>query len=215
MRNLLLLLTAAVVALPLAAQDAMSALTRAEDAYHRIETLQAQFTQIISNPMLGDPVETRGTLFLAPPSRFAMRFAEPVGDRIVADGTWMWAYTPSSVPGQVIRQPIPTRGAASPNLLAQFVDRPLEHYRASYVGEEVLNDQMVDVVRLAPRYADLPFRMAEIAIARETGLVLRLAVREASGQRRTIVFDSLQIDHPIPESELSFVVPDGVRVVTP
>jgi outer membrane lipoprotein carrier protein len=205
----------AVFASPLSAQDAMSALTRAQETYHRIETLEAQFTQIISNPMLGDPEESRGTLFLVPPSRLAMRFTEPEGDRIVVDGTWLWAYTPSTVPGQVIRQPIPTQGAASPNLLAQFVDRPLEHYRASYIGEETINDQVVDVVRLAPRYEDLPFRMAEIAVSRETGLVVRLAVREPSGQRRTIVFENVQLDKPIPESELTFVVPDGVRIVTP
>jgi outer membrane lipoprotein carrier protein len=200
---------------PLSAQDAMSALTRAEHVYQRIETLQAQFTQTISNPMLGAPEETRGTLFLAPPSRFAMRFSEPAGDRIVVDGTWLWAFTPSTVPDQVIRQPIPNQGAASPNLLAQFVDRPLEHYRASYVGVDTLSGEVADVVRLAPRYEDLPFRMAEIAISRETGLLIRLAVRERSGQQRTLVFESLVAGQPIPESELSFVVPDGVRIVTP
>ncbi len=210
----MLLLTAALVS-PHATQDAMSALTRAETAYHRIETLQAQFSQTISNPMLGDPEESRGTLFLVPPSRFAMRFSEPAGDRIVVDGTWLWAFTPSTVPDQVIRQPIPNRGAASPNLLAQFVDRPLEHYRASYVGEETVNGEVVDVVRLAPRYEDLPFRMAEIAIARSTGLILRLKVRERSGQQRTIVFENLKLGEPIAESELTFAVPDGVRIVTP
>jgi outer membrane lipoprotein carrier protein len=188
---------------------------RAEYVYQRIETLQAQFTQTISNPMLGAPEETRGMLFLAPPSRFAMRFSNPVGDRIVVDGTWLWAFTPSTVPDQVIRQPIPNQGAASPNLLAQFVDRPLEHYRASYVGVDTLSGEVADVVRLAPRYEDLPFRMAEIAISRETGLLIRLAVRERSGQQRTLVFESLVTGQPIPESELSFVVPEGVRIVTP
>ncbi len=197
------------------AQGAVSALERAEDTYHTLETLTAQFTQTIVNPMLGSPEVSRGTVYLVPPSKFAMRFSEPSGDRIVADGTWLWAYAPSSIPGQVIRQPIPTLGAASPNLLAQFVDRPLEHYRAGYVGEESLNGEKVDVVRLLPRTADLPFRSAEIAISRETGLVLRLDVREVSGQQRTLLFEGLQLNQPIPAAELKFEVPDGVRVVTP
>ncbi|MCH8841319.1 MAG: hypothetical protein IH831_11745, partial [Planctomycetes bacterium] len=63
-----------------------------------------------------------GVLFLVPPDRFAMRFEEPEGDRIVADGEWLWAYTPSTVPDQVIRQPIPRFGVATPNLFGQFVD---------------------------------------------------------------------------------------------
>ncbi|UCG86200.1 MAG: outer membrane lipoprotein carrier protein LolA [Gemmatimonadota bacterium] len=210
-----LALTIALVASPTAAQDTMSALTRAERAYHSLETLSARFTQTIVNPMLGDPEVSHGTLFLMPPSRFAMRFSDPAGDRIVVDGTWLWAYSPSAVPGQVVRQPIPNRGAASPNLLAQFVDRPLEHYRAYYVGEETLNGELVDIVRLVPRREDLPFREALISISRETGLVLRLIVQEVSGQSRTLVFSELETNQPIPETELQFTVPAGVRIVTP
>jgi outer membrane lipoprotein carrier protein len=204
-----------LLASPVSAQDAMSALSRAESSYARLETLQAEFTQTIVNPMLGDPEVTHGTMYLAPPSRFAMRFKEPEGDRIVADGKWLWAYTPSSIPDQVIRQPIPNRGAATPNLLSQFVIRPLEHYRASYLGTDSLHGELVDVVSLTPRREDVPFREAEIAVARSTGLLLRLMVRERSGQRRTLVFQRVRTGLQIAESELSFAVPAGVRVVTP
>ena len=204
-----------LAASPLNAQGAISALERAEQTYHTLETLTAEFTQTIVNPMLGGPEVSRGTIYLVPPSKFAMRFSDPPSDRIVADGTWLWAYSPEAVPGQVIRQAIPRRGAASPNLLAQFVDRPLEHYRAGYVGEETLGGETVDVVRLLPRTSDVPFRQAEIAISRETGLVLRVAVREVSGQQRTIVFEQLRVNQPVPAAELRFDVPDGVRIVTP
>jgi outer membrane lipoprotein carrier protein len=205
----------ALAASPLGAQEAVPALRLAEDTYSRIETLRATFTQTIVNPMLGGPEVSRGILFIAPPSRFAMRFTDPEGDRIVADGTWLWAYAPSTVPGQVIRQPIPTAGAATPNLLAQFVVQPLEHYRASYVSEDNVGGEIVDVVQLIPRREDASFREAEISIARNTGLIMRLAVRELSGQRRTLVFSAISAGIAIAESELSFAVPEGVRVVTP
>jgi len=196
-------------------QNTMTALNRAEATYRGMETLRADFTQTIENRMLGGSVVSSGTLFLAPPSRFAMRFFEPAGDRIVSDGTWLWVHLPSSVPNQVIRQPIPSRGAATPNLLAQFVDRPLEHYLASYIGSDTLVGEVVDVVRLVPRRDDNPFAEAEVAITRTTGLVQRLIVLEATGQKRTILFDRLQVDVEIPDSELEFVVPDGTRVVVP
>lgn len=210
-------LVAALLLAPstVAAQQAVAALARAEETYVRLETLRAEFTQTIVNPMLGGPESSGGTLFLAPPSRFAMRFHDPNGDRIVADGTWLWAYTPSSAPGQVIRQAIPSAGSASPNLLAQFVVRPLEHYRASYVGVDSLNGELADVVRLMPRHEDAPFREAEITISRDAGLILRLAVRELTGQRRTLIFSEISVDVPIAAAELSFAVPDGTRVVTP
>lgn len=208
--------SALVVAHPaLFAQDAMSALTRAERAYRSMQTLRASFEQTLENPMLGAPVVTTGRIMLSPPSRFSMVFAHPEGDRVVCDGTWLWVYAPSSAPNQVIRRPIPDRGAATPNLLAQFVDRPLEHYLASYIGPESLGDDTVDVVRLVPRRDDDPFTEAQIAVSRSSGLVLRLVVWELSRQKRTLVFDQLQVDATIPAAEFQFRVPGGVRVVTP
>ncbi len=197
------------------AQNTMQALNRAEATYRAIETLRADFTQTLDNPMLGGSLVSRGTLLLAPPSRFAMHFTEPDGDRIVSDGTWLWIYLPSSVPNQVMRQPIPSRGAATPNLLAQFVDRPLEHYRASYIGSDSDLGEIVDVVSLVPRRSDDPFTEAEVSISRATGLVRRLMVLEPAGQRRTILFERLQPNVGISEAELEFAVPPGARVITP
>lgn len=196
-------------------QTTMTALTRAEAAYRSMETLQADFTQTLEYPMMGGPVVSRGSIYLAPPSRFSMRFADPDGDRIVCDGTWLWLHLPSSVPSQVIRQPIPSRGAATPNLLAQFVDRPLEHYMASYIGSDSVMGNVVDVVKLVPRRSDDPFAEAEVAIRRSDGLVQRLVVVETAGQRRTIVFDRIGTNIEIPDSDFEFVVPDGTRVIVP
>jgi outer membrane lipoprotein-sorting protein len=204
-----------VLETPLQAQDTMRALSRAESAYRGMETLRARFTQTLENPMMGDPLISSGTILLAPPSRFAMQFTDPAGDLIVSDGTWLWIYLPSSVPNQVLRQPIPARGAATPNLLAQFVNRPLEHYRASYIGRDTVAREPVDVVSLIPRRDDDPFTEAEVSISQATGLVRRLMVVEPAGQKRTIVFERLQQNVPISDQELAFVVPPGARVITP
>jgi len=202
---------------PLVAQDAdaASVLGRAERAYHQLTTLTADFTQTIVNPMLGGPEETSGKLFLDPPDRFAMRWTDPDGERIVADGEWLWAYAPSSVPGQVIRQPIPELGPSSPQLMAQFVDRPLERYEASYLREEMVAGETTDVVLLLPRFEETPFRDAEIAVARSDGLLRRIKLTEVSGQKRTLVLSYLRTNRTIPEHELRFEVPDGTRIVTP
>ena len=213
----LLLLGLVLAALPtdrLHAQSVDAALTRAQDAYDRITTLRARFTQTIVNPMLGGPETTHGTLWLAPPDRFAMRFSDPAGDRIVADGTWLWAYTPSTVPGQVIRQPVPRAGAATPNLFRQFVDRPRERYTVTWVGSDTTAGEPVDLLELVPT-GEMPFRRATIAVSRATGLLRRVALVEAGGQRRTLVFTDLAPGAAVPPSEVRFEVPRGVRVVTP
>ena len=83
--------------------DPWPILDRASASFDTVKTLQADFTQIVENPMLGDPDTTRGKLFQQRPSYFAMRFTEPRNDRIVADGRHLWLYTPSTTAGQVIR----------------------------------------------------------------------------------------------------------------
>ena len=199
----------------LSAQSADSVLARAQRAYDGMTTLRAAFSQTLTNPMLGGPEQSRGVLFLQPPGRFAMRFSEPSGDRVVADGQWLWVYTPSSVPDQVIRQPIPTSGANTPNLFAQFVDQPLERYRASYVGSDTVAAEPVDLVRLVPKGNDAPFREAVIGISRRDGWMRRLSLVEESGQRRVLTFQRLDINQLIPPGELRFSVPRGTRVITP
>jgi len=201
--------------LPLSAQDAPTVLARAEQAYRAVTSLRAEFEQIISNPMLGKPERSEGTLFLVVPERFAMRFSDPAGDRIVADGEWLWAYTPSTVPGQVIRQPVPQSGAATPNLFAQFVDRPLERYEASYAGRDTVAGDPVELVTLVPHDDALGFRRATIAVSERTGWIRRVAIVEASGQRRTLVLTTLTPNAAVPRDEVRFVVPRGVKIVSP
>jgi outer membrane lipoprotein carrier protein len=203
---------AGVARLP--AQSADAVLARAQRAYDSMTTLRAAFTQTLINPMLGRPESSRGVLFLAPPGRFAMRFTDPAGDRIVADGRWLWIYTPSSVPDQVIRQPIPKAGASTPNLFAQFVDHPLERYRATYVGTDTVGSEPVDVVRLVPRTPDMPFRRADLAIAQSDGWPRRLALVEESGQHRVLVFAPPTVNRGVPPAEIRFVVPKGTKVVS-
>lgn len=194
-----------------AAQSLPPALQRAEGAYDRLLTLRAEFTQTIENPMLGAPETTTGTLWLAPPNRFAMRFAS--GDRLVADGTFFWAWTPSTVDDQVIRQPIARTGALTPNLFGQFVEDPAARYTIEVRGADTVGGVAVEVIRLTPRDEDASgFRRADVAIDRE-GLIRRLALVELTGQRRTLTFSAITLGAVVPPEEVRFTVPRGVRVV--
>ncbi len=135
-------------------------------------------------------------------------------DRIVGDGTWLWLYTPSTTPNQVIRQVIPEVGPATPNLFGQFVDRPLERYDATYAGIDSVAGYRVENVRLVPRVEGIPFRSVVISLSAD-GMLRKVDLVEDSGQRRTLVFDSITVNAPIPEEELVFRVPRGTRIITP
>ena len=195
--------------------DPWPILDRANATYQTITSMSADFVQIISNPMIGTPDTTRGRLYQMRPSRFAMRFTAPKGDRIVADGRFLWLYTPSTTPGQVIRSRIPEYGTTGPNLIGQFVERPRERYTAQYVRADSLPDGggIADVIRLVPKGHDQPYSEAVIWIGRDDGLVRRVDIAESSGQQRTVILRNIRLNTGVPGRELSFSPPAGVRVV--
>jgi outer membrane lipoprotein carrier protein len=188
-------------------------LDRASAVYQTISSLSADFVQIVVNPMIGAPDTTRGRLYQLRPSRFAMRFSAPPGDRIVADGRYLWLYTPSTTPGQVIRSRIPDYGSTGPNLIGQFVERPRERYTARYVRTDSSAEGVTDAVALTPRAPDQPYSAAVIWVARSDGLVRRLEITEAAGQRRIVVLRNLKVNEGVPGREFAFSPPRGVRVV--
>src|SRR6266704_6052739 len=179
------------LSLALQSPDPWPILDRASAIYQTITSLSAEFVQIITNPMIGTPETTRGRLYQMRPSRFAMRFTAPKGDRIVADGRFLWLYTPSTTPGQVIRSRIPEYGTTGPNLIGQFVEQPRERYTVQYVRADSLEHTSVDVIRLVPKGHDQPYSEAVIWVGREDGLVYRLDITEASGQERTVILRNL------------------------
>ena len=195
------------------AQDPAPILDRASQSYDTVRTLQADFVQVVDNPMIGDPDTTRGRLYQRRPGYFAMRFTEPKDDRIVADGRHLWLYTPSTTPGQVIRSAIPGTGTTGPNLIGQFVEHPRERYDARYVRADSISDGLIDVITLTPRAKDLGYSEATVWIARKDGLVRRIDIVETSGQRRTIILRNLAINQAVPAREFRFSPPAGSRVV--
>jgi outer membrane lipoprotein carrier protein len=194
-------------------RDPWPILDRATASFDTVRTLQADFTQIIDNPMLGDPDTTRGRLYQQKPSSFAMRFSEPQNDRIVADSRYLWLYTPSSTPGQVIRSAIPAAGNTGPNLIGQFVEKPRERYEARYMRADSNAVGAFDVVALTPRDRDAPYTGATLWITRKDGLVRRIEIVETSGQTRTIILRTLVVNQPIKSREFRFSPPAGTTIV--
>jgi outer membrane lipoprotein carrier protein len=198
---------------PVHAQDANAVIGRAAKVYRSLSSLRANFVQVIDNPMI-DSAESRGTMVQAGPDKLAMRFTDPPGEAIVVDGRHVWVYTPSTVPGQVIRMAAPSGGPAyGYNLLAWLLDRPAERYKASYLHSEPVAGKLSDVIELVPAVPDLPFEKAIIWIDRESGLPRRLEIHEQSGATRTLDLSQIRVNERVAEDTFTFKVPSGVRVI--
>jgi len=212
-RAFTLLLAGLLAAVAVAeAQDAARIVSRAGLVYRGLRSLQADFTQTISDRMIGD-FDSRGTLIQAGNNRLIMRFSDPAGDLITLDGEQAWIYTPSSAPGQVIRVAIPADPVYGLNVVAWILDRPTERYRTTYLREDQVGGRPVDVIALEPLSPTLPFTAATVWLDRADALPRRIELTETTGARRTVVLSRLRTNEPVAEGTFRFRVPQGVRVI--
>lgn len=194
------------------ADSGIAVINRAAQVYKGLRSLRADFEQIIADEMIGT-FESRGVLVQAGQNQLAMHFTDPKGDAIVIDGRYVWAYTPSTTPGQVIRLPVPSGPTYGFNVLAWLLDRPAERYRINYIGREFVNFSQTDVIELIPISADLPFKRAVLWLDRDAGLPRKLEVQERSGAKRTLTLSKIRTNEKVSDKTFQFEVPAGVRVI--
>jgi outer membrane lipoprotein carrier protein len=211
--NRLLVLVSLLSPTIVQAQDANELIGRASRVYRSLASLRADFVQVIDNPMI-DSAESKGTLIQSGDAKLSMRFSDPPGEAIVIDGKHVWIYTPSTVPGQVIRMRVPSGGPVyGYNLLAWLLDRPAERYRASYLRSERVAGRTTDVIELVPAVPDLPFTRARVWLDREDALPRKLEIKEQSGATRTLSLSGIRANEAVPKHVFAFEVPAKVRVV--
>ena len=199
---------------PVGAQTATSTLDRAVRKYKAVKTVRASFRQTITNPLLGQTVTSAGELVQRRPNHVSVRFTDPAGDRIVADGAWVWFYLPSSTPGQVVRTRIAKDGSGSPDLTAQFLNAPASRFEVSDLGREKVNGRTARVLSLVPRPGvDAAFTKAIVWVDSADALIRQFELTEPSEIVRRVTITKLTLNPVIPASAFRFTPPSGTKVV--
>jgi outer membrane lipoprotein-sorting protein len=171
----------AVPSIAAAQGDASVIVGRAAQVYRGLTSLRADFKQVIDDEAVGT-FESRGVMVQSGQNKLTMRFSDPKGDAIVLDGKFVWVYTPSTTPGQVLRMPIPTGPVYGFNVLAWLLDKPAERYRSKYIKRDFVDFVQTDVVELVPLADDLPFKKATLWLDRDTALPPQGRDRGAGGR---------------------------------
>jgi outer membrane lipoprotein carrier protein len=194
-----------------AAQSADSTLDRAEAAYATVKTARIAFTQTIDNALTGATVTSRGELQQRRPSRFAVNFQEPAGDRIVSDGQYVWVYLPSTNPGQVIRAKLGA-DVGAPDFAAQFLEAPRKSYTVSGGSAATIDGAATHSVVLTPRSAESPFQKVTLWVNDSDALLRRVETVDGSGVVRRITVTKFEKNAPVDANAFVFHVPAGVKV---
>ena len=193
---------------------ANAAVRHAAAVWRDVHTVRAAFEQTVSNSLTGTTAHARGDYQQRRPDRLSVKFADPNGDRIVADGAWLWLYLPSSTPGQVIKQAEPANGSGTVDVTAEFLDRPFERYTVGDAGPDSVDGRAARAVVLTPNASGpKDFTRAKVWIDDADGYIRQFEVVQANGVTRRVRLTSLEVNVPTDDSAFHFVVPKGARVV--
>lgn len=190
-------------------------INRAITAWSKVRTVRATFEQTLTNPITGSALVSRGELLQQKPNKLAITFSDPAGDRIVADGKFVWVYLQSATPGQVVKLANTDVGAASTDLIGQFLKSPRSRYDATDAGSEKVGTRAARaVVLVAKPGAELPFLRAKVWIDSSDGLIRQFESTDANGITRKVRLLTLRTNGTVAATNFVFAVPSGVRVVS-
>jgi len=195
------------------ATDAAAIMRRVERRYGPVRTLEAEFVQRLNVPLLGSEQVSRGRLYQQQPNLFAMRFTDPDGDRVVADGRYLWMYQPSEDPNQVLRTRL-ADGSAPLDFHREFLQDAEDRFRISREGEATVQGRSTHVLRLVPRSA-AGYRQVRIWVDQESHEVHRFEVQEENETVRRIDLRNVRTNVSIPRSVFEFTPPAGASVFEP
>lgn len=200
---------------PLPGQDpGGDAIDRAVAAYAKVRTARATFEQVVTNPLTGSKMNSRGAFEQARPDRFAFRFDDPKGDVILSDGKFVWIYLPSSTPGQVIRAPLSSELEGSIDLIGAFFTNPRTRYTVGDAGAATVGGRPARAVTLTPKTkSGASFTKAKVWIDAADGTLRQFEAEELNGVVRLVKINTFVANAAVAEGAFRFKPPRGVRIV--
>jgi outer membrane lipoprotein-sorting protein len=194
---------------PTALQVLESAATR----YRGTGAFCADFSQERTVTLLRETRRGRGRLCQQQPNLFMMRFSEPSGDRVIADGKDFCQYTPSTDPKQAICIPMSRAGNAY-DFHREFLERPAEKYTLTLEGQEAVDGAQTHRVLLVPKQA-AGYRQAKLWVDARSNLVKRLELQEENGTVQRITMSNIDLRATPPRDAFRVDLPAGVEVLRP
>ena len=213
MKKLIPLTAFAFAVLPISAraQSADAIIDRAVAAYARLNSMRAEFNQTLTNPLTGNSQTTSGVILRKKPNLLSITFES--GDRVAADGSTLWVFLPSSVPGQVMRMPYTGSNASTVDPAEQFLNAPLTRFTVTSSGTANVSGRATHAVTLVPKRANAGFTSAKVWIDDADSSIRQFDVESANGLKRHVVITSFTPNPELSKSTFRFAVPKGAKIV--
>jgi len=201
----------ALIPNPARAQSADAIIDRAVAAYARLNSMRAEFKQTLTNPLTGNSQTTSGVILRKKPNLLSITFES--GDRVAADGSTLWVFLPSSVPGQVMRMPYTGSNASTVDPAEQFLNAPRTRFTVTSSGTANVSGRATHAITLVPKRANAGFTSAKLWIDDADSSIRQFDVESANGLKRHVVITSFTPNPELSKSTFRFAVPKGAKIV--
>jgi outer membrane lipoprotein carrier protein len=197
----------------LGATDANEILNRAERTYAQVRSMEADFVQQVYVPLLQSTQHSRGRIFNRMPDRFLMRFAEPQGDIIVADGRYFWMYYPSTDARQVMRTTL-AQGGQQVDLQREFLSDASQRFTAVRTGSENIGGRQTHALTLTPRTPS-PYTRIRLWVDAQDFLVRQFEITEQNETVRRLQLSNIRTNVNLSDELFRFTPPPGAQIFEP
>lgn len=189
-----------------ATQSELSAATRRlEQFLDGLQTLEATFTQLLTDRSGQTLEESSGVLAIRRPDRFRWDYREPYEQTIVADGSRIWLYDPDLE--QVTVRKLDETLAGTPAMLLSGRGKLTDNFTVT----DVTTDGAVQWIRMEPKRGDTDFKWVRLGFE---GNVLRfMQLADKLGQTTELEFSKVERNAPLDPSRFTFTIPPGAEVI--
>lgn len=199
MRYLIFIL--ALLVNPVFADDAAK---RLQVALKNLDNISAEFKQTLRDEDKKIVQQSRGTLKLQRPGKFAWIYTDPFEQQIVADGDELWIYDVELE--QVTVKPMDASLSNAPIMILMKQSDVSDQFTISEVGQR----KYLYWVELKPNSGDLEYTTIYIGIEEDS--VRAMELQDQFGQSTQIVFENLRVGVVHDPASFKFVPPPGVDV---
>jgi outer membrane lipoprotein carrier protein len=184
-----------------AAEDAGQ---RLQAALKNLDNISADFKQTLLDEDKNIVQQSRGTIALQRPGKFAWIYTEPFEQRIIGDGEELWIYDVELE--QVTVKPMDAGLANAPIMILMKQTDVTQQFDVSEVGQR----KFLYWVELKPHASDLEY--SSIFIGLEDDSVRAMELQDQFGQSTQIVFENMRVGVVHNPATFKFVPPEGVDV---
>jgi outer membrane lipoprotein-sorting protein len=166
----------------------------------------AEFHEVKTLKLLDTPLESRGTLYFAPPDRMARITREPAETRLVLDGGRM-RFQDAAGANDVDLSQNPVARAFSDNLMVLW--RGDRTALEDIYSLDFHSQGSTWTLALSPKHAPLTQFLRSITLHGDGAQMREMEVLESDGDRTQTLFDKIDVEHHFGEDEARAVFGAG------